>query len=342
MSGAASDRTATAVSGGGRRLLLLIVLALVAVTLPAVAAPPPAHAAINPSMEADFVALANVERAKQGLPALRVRSDIRSVARDHSVRMADESRLHHNPNFSREITDWQVVAENVGRGPSVEALHRALMNSEGHRANILNERVTEIGVGVEVRSGTVWVTQNFRRPRGEVDPGTTSTTVFGDVSSTSVHRDSILAVAGRGIAESCGLARFCPSDSVSRADFVTMLGKALGIEPASSSRFTDVSGTTAGYAEALAERDIVSGTTATTFSPDRTLTREQFASLLARSLDLEPVASPFADVTSVHAGNVGALAARGVINGCSTTRFCPGDQVTRAQAAALLDREFGS
>ncbi len=325
---------------GRARVAVLTVLALACSLLPSVVAAPAAEAAIDSVREADFIALVNIERAKNDLPALTPVSDIREVARTHSVTMAQESRLHHNPTFSQEITNWQVVGENVGRGPSVESLHRALMNSEGHRANILHERYTQIGVGVEVRDGQVWVTQNFRRPMGTIAAGTPSTTVFGDVPNTNVHVQGILAVASSGITERCGIARFCPTSSVTRADFVVMLAKAMQVEPAATSRFTDMSGPAAGYAEALAAQGIVAGTSSTTFSPDRLLTREQLATLFARALELEPRTSSFTDVGSVHAGNVGALAHRGIVRGCTTTTFCPRNDVTRAQVATMLNNEF--
>jgi len=324
------------------RLLLAVVLAMLATPLTALGTPPAAHATTDPAKkEAEFVASINVERAKHDLPALTVRDDLRAVAGSHSRRMASASRLHHNPDFSREITDWQVVAENVGRGPTVGSLHRAFMDSDGHRANILNDRVTEVGVGVEVRDGQIWVTQNFRRPTRSATVSPSSTTLFGDVASTNVHHRGILAAVERGFIEGCGVARFCPDDAVSRGDFVVMLGTAMDLSPASTSRFDDVSGTVAGYAEALARLGVVNGTTVTTFSPHHDLTRAQFAALFARALDLEPVASPFRDVPAIHDGTIGALADRGILRGCAEGRFCPADGVTRAQAATLLTNEFG-
>lgn len=315
---------------------LLLVIAIALVVVPA----PSAQAADNTVLEADVVALVNIERARHGLPRLQVRDELRDVAQQHSLRMAEQGRLHHNPAFSREIRNWGVVAENVGVGPSVSAIHRALMNSEGHRANILNQRVTEIGIGVTIANGRVWITQNFRLPRGGSSDGILSTTVFGDVLGTSVHRDHVLAVAARGIADACGLARFCPDDPVTRQDFVVMLARALEVAPASSSRFTDMDGDAARYAEALAQRGIVRGTSATTFHPRRALTRQQFASLLARALQYPPEPTSFADVDPAHIGNVGALEARGLVTGCGLHRFCAADRVTRAQAAAMIDRRF--
>lgn len=321
--------------------LLVLALALVAAGATMILGASDAQAAVDESAEAEFVALINVERAKRGIPGLVSRSDLRDVARSHSRTMAASSDLHHNPELTSDISGWQTVAENVGRGPSVSALHRALMESPSHRANILNERLTQIGVGVEVRDGVMWVTQNFRRPLGEVSSLPTATTQFGDVRSTNVHLRGILAGVDQGFVEACGIARFCPNDSVTRADFVVMLAKAMGIEPADSTRFSDVSGSAGRYAEALTRRGVVNGTSATTFSPDRDLTRAQFSALLARALELDPVPSPFSDTNTVHADSIGALAERGVVRGCTPERFCPSDSITRAQAATILNNEFG-
>jgi hypothetical protein len=137
-----------------------------AVALLGLLAPRTADAAVDANAEHEFACLVNAERAKSGRAALRVATDLRNVARNHSVVMADENVLHHNPTLTTDVKNWSFVAENVGRGPSVTALHSALMNSDGHRRNILDDRATELGVGVEVRGSTVWVTQVFRRPSG--------------------------------------------------------------------------------------------------------------------------------------------------------------------------------
>lgn len=131
----------------------------------------PAAAAVDAGAEAELVCLTNAERAQTGAPALRVANDLTRLARSHSAHMANTSRLHHNPTLTSDVANWRIVGENVGRGPSVSAIHRALMNSTGHRRNILDDRFTEIGIGIEVRNGTVWVTQVFRTPRS----GTTGT-----------------------------------------------------------------------------------------------------------------------------------------------------------------------
>jgi uncharacterized protein YkwD len=142
------------------------VVALLVTALLLALAPAPQAAQASGGLEAEFVAAVNRERAAAGLPALSVAGDLTSVARRHSVRMADQTHLHHNPNLGSEVSGWQKVGENVGRGPSVSSIHSAFMNSAGHKRNILDPDWTQIGVGVEVRGSTIWVTEVFRLPAG--------------------------------------------------------------------------------------------------------------------------------------------------------------------------------
>lgn len=141
---------------------IVTMLLLMATSL--VVAASPANAIIDSNAEAEFVQLINQERAARGLKKLSVVSELTKVARSHSQDMAAQSHLHHNPDLGDDVSNWQRLAENVGRGPSVSSLHKAFMDSTGHRANILDGKVTEIGLGVDVRDGTIWVTEVFRLP----------------------------------------------------------------------------------------------------------------------------------------------------------------------------------
>lgn len=323
-----------------RTLLLAMLVALGMALLPAVGA----HASpATIDLERDFHALVNIERAEHGLGALTVRGDIVQVARRHSHTMADEWRLHHNPNFSKEITGWQRVAENVGYGPTVERIHEALMNSEGHRRNILDDQVTEVGIGVVIRDGRVWVTQNFRRPRTDVSSAAPSTTRYGDVSSRSVHANSIETVSVRGLVDACGTARYCPGSAVTRGEFAGMLVRALALPTGAqgASRFNDVSGATATAAEALAAAGLTSGCGAGRFCPNDRLSREQLATFFAGALELSPRTTSFSDVGRTHGGSVGALERAGIVNGCTRTEYCPHDVVNRAQTASMLANNLG-
>lgn len=152
------------------RPLPAALVAFLALLLASVAVATPAHAASGSDLEARFVAAVNAERAAAGLPALRVADELVSVGRQHAQRMASTADLHHNPNLGNDVTGWDKVGENVGRGPDVGRIHAAFMASPSHRANVLDPAWTEVGMGVVVVDGQVWVTELFRLPMAAATP----------------------------------------------------------------------------------------------------------------------------------------------------------------------------
>lgn len=152
-----------------RRMLASVMTALAAVVLSLVAVP---SAAASTDAEATFVSKINAERTARGLAPLAVAADLTAVARKQSAAMASSNSLFHNASLATDVTNWRSLAENVGYGGSVDQVHDALMNSSGHRANILGG-FKELGIGVVISGGRVWVTQVFRDPV----PGTTTSAV---------------------------------------------------------------------------------------------------------------------------------------------------------------------
>ena len=174
---------------------------------------------------------------------------------------------------------------------------------------------------------------------------------FGDVDPGSVHASSIEALFASGVTVGCATEplRFCPNRSVTRAQMATFLARALGLEvPEVSAGFGDVDpgSVHASSIEALFASGVTVGcaTEPLRFCPNRSVTRAQMATFLARALGLEvpEVSAGFGDVDpgSVHASSIEALFASGVTVGCATEplRFCPNDAVTRAQMASFLIR----
>ena len=111
--------------------------------------------------------------------------------------------------------------------------------------------------------------------------------------------------------------------------------------------FEDVSshGTHGAAIDCAVELGVVRGTTATTFSPDNAVSREQIASLLARSLDqlgieLPPLqtAPEFDDLSGTHGANVRQLAAADIVQGYGDGTFGPTDDISREQLASVLVR----
>jgi uncharacterized protein YkwD len=133
----------------------------------------PARMLVQGSLELRVRALTNRHRRAKGCAPLRARYTLRRAARTHSVTMARHDEMSHQlpgePRFTTRITragyrGWSMVAENVARGfDSPEAVVAAWMASPGHRRNMLNCRLRDLGVGVVQSGGQLWWTQNFGR-----------------------------------------------------------------------------------------------------------------------------------------------------------------------------------
>ena len=106
--------------------------------------------------------------------------------------------------------------------------------------------------------------------------------------------------------------------------------------------FADISGHKNQPAiEALAARGIINGINDTSFAPNDTISRAEYAAIVVRSLSLVQKANgKFSDVPSGawYAGAVGTANVYGIVNGTSDTTFEPYGAITREQAAAMTAR----
>jgi hypothetical protein len=162
------------------------------------------------------------------------------------------------------------------------------------------------------------------------------------VATSNTHGDAIAALVDAGITQGCTDGRYCPSRSVTRAQLATFLARALDIQPVSGRRFNDVSpgSTHAGAIAALSDRGIVNGCARDRYCPDEPVSREQMASLLTRAFGWSGATPNFSDVptSGTHSAAIGGTARAGVTNGCGSGRFCPRDDVSRAEMASFLHR----
>jgi uncharacterized protein YkwD len=99
-------------------------------------------------------------RTARGLAPLGLSGDLSGVARQHSKRMAAENLMFHTPCLTCRISTGSVLAENVGFGGTLRQIHRMMMRSAGHRANILGA-FNRVGVGVVKKGDLYWVTEIF-------------------------------------------------------------------------------------------------------------------------------------------------------------------------------------
>lgn len=123
------------------------------------------------SVEAEVLRLLNVERQSAGLAPLTNSRKLNAASYYHSLDMAtNEFFSHYGSDGSslvdrvREVgyTGWTAVAENIAAGyPSAASVVDGWMNSPGHRENILDGTLTQVGVGlVETNTGYMlyWTT----------------------------------------------------------------------------------------------------------------------------------------------------------------------------------------
>jgi uncharacterized protein YkwD len=126
--------------------------------------------------EAEVVRLVNLERTAEGCPALTVSPLLVQVARAHSQEMSLPGGFRHNSPDGRTPFQrlkaagyqYSIATENIAAGqPTAAAVVAAWTSDEESKANMLDCRLTQIGVGMVNRPGsqydTYW-TQNLATP----------------------------------------------------------------------------------------------------------------------------------------------------------------------------------
>lgn len=137
------------------------------ITLPyQVADPKPRY-----DLEVAMLKLVNQERQAAGLPPLAADTALARVARLHATDMFRRGYFSHytpegkNPfdRIRKQNIHFLTAGENLALAPSLNIAHQGLMNSPGHRANILRKSFGRVGIGVmEGGYHRLMITQNFR------------------------------------------------------------------------------------------------------------------------------------------------------------------------------------
>jgi uncharacterized YkwD family protein len=129
-------------------------------TQPAPTKPEPTQPTPQPSgltaEEQQMVNLVNAERAKAGLKPLAVDMHLVKLARMKSQDMINKNYFsHQSPTYGspfdmmkREGITYRTAGENLAGASTVTRAHDLLMQSSGHRKNILNPAFTHIGIGI--------------------------------------------------------------------------------------------------------------------------------------------------------------------------------------------------
>lgn len=184
-------------------------------------------------------------------------------------------------------------------------------------------------------------------------PGDTVT--FSDIS-THWAKSDIEFLAARQIVKGEGAdgSIFSPDNRITRAEFVAMLVRALGVDgsTAGNTAFPDVDSKSWYYSSVMTASSVglVSGYENGHFAPDATITREEIASLSVRALKYMKVQldtagsnalSAFYDRSSISGwarDNAAIAVQTGIIKGMPGGKLAPGSMTTRAEGAAILKR----
>lgn len=163
-------RSPRIIASAGAATVLAAALALfLAPSARAFSAPGDAPESV-PSAATHLLDLTNRDRAAAGVAPLSMRQDVTAIAERFSETMASDGNLRHNDDYfttaTRTSLNASQLGENVAENTDVDDAHARLMNSPGHRANLLDSHFSVVGIAV-VRDGdgVYWITEDFLQPK---------------------------------------------------------------------------------------------------------------------------------------------------------------------------------
>ncbi len=172
---------------------------------------------------------------------------------------------------------------------------------------------------------------------------------FADVTMNDWYYGAVKFASENGIMNGTSDAVFDPNGDITRSMFVTVLHRIAGKPAAAKGAFTDVE--SGSWYEAAVNwasaNGIVNGTSATTFDPNATITREQMATILYRYANFKKydltvgqtrLFADSADIADYAKDAMNWAADKGLITGSGDGTVTPKAYASRAQAAAMLQR----
>ena len=234
---------------------------------------------------------------------------------------------------------WQIVATYEQDGRTYTA-----------KSEWLHVLPIQEGVGLNLNLPTVDPDEpdTPHKPSGGTSATTPSqpTQTFRDVSKSSYYYDAVTWAVENGVTDGTGSNTFSPDKACTRAEIVTFLWRAAGKPAAKSSvnPFTDVSKSAYYYDAVLwaVEAGITQGTSATTFSPDKTCSRAEAVTFLFRAASGKASSGTvsFTDVpaNAYYKDAVLWAVAENVTQGTGSSTFSPDKTCSRAEIVTFLYR----
>jgi uncharacterized protein YkwD len=162
--------------GNGRMTLLIVIPLIVSLLLLVMAGPGrvlprktaqdavkrPAAAPVQPGDLDRLVALVNQERARNGLPGMRVLRRLNAVATAHAAEMARQKRIHPDPGIAASAKPATSVSQYVDCASNIDQAYQRMIASATYRRLILSPTLNGLGLGT-VSGNCLWVTVLFAR-----------------------------------------------------------------------------------------------------------------------------------------------------------------------------------
>ncbi|GGI04493.1 S-layer homology domain-containing protein [Egicoccus halophilus] len=359
----------TTASVGRPTLLLLVVSALLlGLWSPAEAQTQRERSADERAAESRLFDRHQVARADPGAfgqatspaaPPLRWAEDLAAVARAWSDTMVATDRFVGNPDVVTQVCCEVAVTENLAFVEGIPAYYtvpaaadrvvQMLMASTGHRARLLTPTLTQVGIGVTIDArGKLWATMVYRQPDASAPEGATS------YPSPAPAPPPALVPTPSPSPAPVPTPAPAPAPAPPAGGTGGLNPPVRDVEPACPDRipaapFVDVTRAPVHRAvDCLLWWGIASGTSPTTFSPEREVRRDQMASFVTRAIENSggrlPAATRhhFRDVPvgSVHASAINKLAEAGILGGRPDGTFQPGAPLSRGQMTQTLVRAY--
>lgn len=171
---------------------------------------------------------------------------------------------------------------------------------------------------------------------------------YSDISDSHWAYETIRTLSAKRVIDGTSTTQFSPLKNVTRAEFITMIVRALGLRANGNASFTDVNGNEwfAGVMAAAEESGLLIGTGNHKAAPNETITREQLVVLLVRAYEIKTKMTvdragsvPFSDLNRVSEWAQEELTAAyklDLVSGHNNGTYAPMDITTRAEAAQAI------
>ena len=242
----------------------------------------------------------------------------------------------------RAITPREAEASNLLVPVAASATHVAFSSLRvepqfmimGHAAGAAAVMAQQAGVPVQRIPVSTLQARLLAQGANLEDPG--------DLAASGFYTEIEWAYY-QGITGGCAERLFCPGQQLPRDQMASLLARTLRLPAATRDFFVDdATNPHQGDINRVAQAGITLGCGPNRYCPSKIVSRQEMASFLVRALRLpRSTVDRFGDdEDSMHEGDINSLAASGITAGCSPTRFCPRNAVTRGQVMAFLYRAY--